>query len=304
MLWTRYFYKWYSLTDEDGFITKIIVEDNEKKATIRSNTYAFANNFWSVAWPRLAESRLYSFEWYIMNLDSYIRETRRSELCRVFKIESNQNIERFFPLNRQTKFWEPRTAQAMVYDPLEATNEMCDPEIKFKFSLLAQDPRIYDPRPVTLTWWLWQYWAWPLWHILPYEEWWIMFSWWIECIHEWDRDAPMSIRIIWNVVNPKVLIIKDNQIMFHLKLQTTTTDLLIDNTNTSAIDTNERFIIKDWWNDVSNFVDINDDISTVFIPWTEYWWSKTSYVVVLADNYAEAKDSTSVIVSYRHTYSH
>jgi hypothetical protein len=36
----------------------------------------------------------------------------------------------------------------------------------------------------------------------------------------------------------------------------------------------------------------------------QFGWTKVSYVAVIADNYWEAKDTTTVQVLYRHTYSY
>ena len=302
MLGKNYNYRWYSLSDDVGKIKKMALQQVNKNPAIRWNAYSFANTHWSVIWPRLAESRLFSFEGRIHEIDPSIREQRRAELCRVFKIEWNTNNQLFYPLTRETKYGVTRTSNVMVYTPLQATNDVCNPVIDFNFELVSPDPRIYDPQQITVTGWIGQMWVWPLWHILPYEES-STIGWWIECYHDGDRDAPVSIRVQGTVVNPKVFIIKNNQIKYQLKIKKTTTDLIIDNTNTVAINANDRFVLTDNGVSIREFRDINQWGTPLFIPPTEFWWSPVSYVLVTADNYMEAKDSTVVTVSYRNTYS-
>lgn len=305
MLWKNYKYRWYDISDTTWFIKKFAMQNITKNATVRWNTYSFANSFGSTIWPRLAESRLYSFEGRIHIIDKYLREKRWSELSSVFHIEWDINSNRFYDLEWDTKYDEPRVASCMVYTPLEWENEIDNPVIPFSFELVSPDPRIYDPRTVTVVWWLWQAGAWPLRHILPAEDA-DVFEDAIACIHEWDRPAPMSIRVEWYVVNPKIFIIQDNEIKYFFKLETSTTDLFISNINTTSLSADERFVVTDNWLNVKAFRKQSNWWWPLFImpSLEQFWWTKTSYVLVMADNYWDAVDNTVVTVSYRHTYSY
>lgn len=306
MLGKNYTYRWYSLSDIVGKSKSFALQGLNKNAAIRGNTYAFANSFGSSIGPRLPESRLFSFTGRIHNVDEAYRERIRDELSSVFHIESDLNNSPVYDLTWDTKYGEPRTAKCSVYTPFQSDNEVRNPVIDYNFELVSSDPRIYDPREVVNVWWLAQMGAGTLWNILPIESGDDVFDNAVECVHNGDRTAPLSIRIEGTVVNPKIFIISGGYIVYSYKLDTTTTDLLIDNRNTTSLTSAERFIVTDNGIDVSQYRKIDGGGWPLYLPGSgiQFWGTNTSYVAVLADNYIDAVGDTVVTVSYRHTYSH
>ena len=305
MLGKNYIYKWYDLGDSVGKIKSFALQDNTKNASIRGGVFTFANSFWSIAGSRIAESRLFDFTGRVHDVNPATRELRREELSNVFKIESNFNDQRYFDLNWETKTGRRRTTKAMVFRPLEASNWLCNPVIDWNFQLYSPDPRVYDPLQQIRTWWLSQAWWTTLAFTIPSPFGNNSSSAWILTTNSWNRDAPCKITVDWFVVNPKIYIISNGVVKYFLEINKSTTRLVVDNTNTTAENSDERFVVTDnganikqfrlpWWG------------WPLFIPWNNsaQLWAQTSQVLVLATNYVTARNNTTVTVEYRNTFSY
>jgi len=304
MLGKNYNYKWFDLSDLALSVKREALQDVVKDAAIRGNTFPFANSFGSSIGPRIAESRLFTFEGEIHEIDPGLREERWAELSSIFKIESNLSADRFFDLNWQTKFDDDRTSKAMVFSPLRATNDLCNPIIEFNFELVSNDPRVYDPNVITVV-------GGPAqigWQTLAFTlpQWLDSSSWFITCTHEGDWEAPCKIRVEGEAVNPKVLVFQNGELIHFFKLDTTTTDLIIDNTNTTGLTTNERFVVTDNGVSIKQFRRQQWGGGPLFI-WAfdpTVPGSDESQVAVLIDNYAQNSGNVTVTIEYRNTYSH
>lgn len=307
MLGKNYSYKWYNLSDITGFSNKIWLQNVNKNATIRWNSYSFANSFGSTFWPRIAESRLFTITWTIFSANKAEREQKRQLLSNIFSIESNLSWlnQRFFPLTRQTKENQDRIVNAMVFSAINPTNWLDDPFINREVELIAQDPRVYDPTEIVVTGWPWQMWAWPLANILPEPSIDTIVDW-IVCTHTWDREAPTKIEVNWFCVNPKILVFQSWKLIHFFKIDGNTNNLIIDNTDTSSNNRDIRFVVTDNW------VNIKAKRRKVGWWWPLFIWAynaeninnQDSIVVLLIDNYTENKDNVNVTIKYRNTYSY
>lgn len=297
-------YRGFSIADAEFTINRFAMQDFTRSANIRWSQTPFANSFGALLWPRIAETRVFELSGRIHEVDPRIREAKYAELANLFHIESNLswNVPNSFDLERETKDGKKRVASCIVFTPLEAENGLCDPIVERTVQLVSADPRIYDPLEVELTWWLAQAW----WNVLsnnlanPNDD---NSDWSIIANHEWDREAPLRIRVQWECVNPRIMVVWEWKLLYYLRIDRTTTDLVVDTLNVVSNSNNDRFILTD---------------NGINIKWSRkrdrWWWplflggksitspwSSVSRIYVLWENFST--NNCTVTVNYRHTYS-
>lgn len=127
----------------------------------------------------------------------------------------------------------------------------------------------------------------------------------IACPNSGNWDAPCKITVEGLVVNPKIYIINNGQIKYFLEIDKPTTNLVIDNTNTVAEKSDSRFVITDNGQNIKAFRKRGGG-GPLFIPGnnSHNLGAEVSEILVLADNYVDARNYTTVTVEYRNTFSY
>ena len=299
-------FNWFHLWDAEFYLTRVAMQDFTKNLTLRWQQSAFSNTFWSVIWPRIAETRILNLSGRIHEDDCAKREKKLSEIQKLFHIESNLSwkIDNLFDLDWETKYWEKRTTKVVVYRQIQVENDIASPIVEWDVQLVAPDPRIYDPLLVKVSWWLTQAW-WSLLANVQATSNDDTSNGPINCLHEWDWEAPMRVNVKWFCINPRIIVQWDNNLLYALRINGNTTNLIVDTINTSWTANWDRLLITDNWIDIK------------FKRYEQRWWwwlflwqnnitnsnSWISRVLVLANNYLDVKDDVTVDIEYRHTYS-
>lgn len=291
MLGKNYKYNGYDLSDFNVNNTRAALQQVSKNFAVRQTTINLANFHGANSSPTLAWVRTFDFNGVIY-WEEYIREKKFQTLNSFLHIEWNPFDPQFHTLSRDTKFGGMRTVQAKVVSPPQPTNDLCNHFIPFTFQLQADDPRIYDPCEKKVNWSVALIWGTPLsttlWTPL------LNFCGAFEVINSWDWSAPFKIQAQWRLVNPKIYIYNQWELKFFLVLDTTTTNLIVDNRDITKL----QFDVTD------NGVNISNSIRKKGGWWPMYLSSWINTIVLTCDNYTEAKWNTDIQVTFRDTYSY
>jgi len=292
MLGKNFKYKWIDFTDSvqlsnrDTLGYSIIIRDKTNTSDIRYNTTNKSNFHWVYLSPSLLWWRRFEFECSIIADTCEAKDSAYNYIFWILQPDYNPySLNRgFYDLEWEDCTWLTKTTKAKVTQMPQPEGEQCTPTMDFTFVLESETPDIYSTTEKTATGTIGFHWWFTLSTPLPTP-----LSWWagtIELNNEWNRNAPIQVRVEGNCINPKIINITNNQAY---KLDTTTTDLVYNNRNINNRPT-ETLVVTDLWNDIRQFR--KSWIGVTLDPWL-------NNLVVLTDNYP---NDAIVTVSFRDTY--
>ena len=295
MIWKDYKWNGVDISGKDFGTTFQLMQNVTKDLSVRGFTFNLANNHGGVVWPRIANPRLFTFNMAVANSDEYIRENSLSKIQELFHVSWNINRQESWVLSWSTKDNKRRYCNAMVFTPPTVTNGLCDPIVNVTAELIAQDPRVFDPNTVCVEWLPYMSPGNYLDNLLPNLLWTNDDG--IRCENAGDWDAPVRIEVAGRMVNPKIYIYNEWDLVYFLKIEWVTNNLVIDTRNSSSPLSRDRFVVTD------NGINISGKIKLEGGGWPLFLGSGTNFVQVYPENFIEAENHP-VKVIYEHTYSY
>lgn len=285
-------YKWLDFTDSVQVLSQrsnwysYVLQDVTREVPLRTQTFERANFHWEYSSNTLAWSRIFKFTWKIIWTTKEKRHQALSILTNAIKPEWNPDIQNrwFYDLFWKTDNWEDRTCKAKVWKMLELSNDIDSPIIDFTFELYSETEKVYWTQ-VKQAMWTTAIFGWMTFPAtLPTVMWW--FAWTIEVENKWDWYAPCKIQVVWTATSPYIINLTNNN---RYKINWTTTNLIIDNTN-PLNDPQKLLVVTDAWVDIKAKRALWADI--FLNPWKNYF--------VLLTNWAW--ENPTIFITWRDTY--
>lgn len=247
--------------------------------TYESEVFSNKNNNGAYSTNVTAGARLFTFSGIIY----WTTEEKRlayQELKKIIKAEDFPSITNkwFYDLKWTDKRGENVQIKAKVYQPLKTIEGNHD-TLNFEFSLLSEDSLYYSQEEKIANWGIGILWGNVLPNTLPNNLfWWVDY---IEIENEGDAKTWLYLQILGELVNPRITNLTTGQTM---KINTTTTNLIIDNREKPFIITNNGVNIK--------------SLQTgqyVYLVWG------INLILISCENYT-SQDQASVYLKYRNAY--
>jgi len=280
-------YKGVDMWDSVWWTNHLVIQEMKKDVKLRTSIYNNQAYHWSTSSFTLAEWRVLRFKWQIFwttESDRMIWQTLLNSIIIPEAIPTDDN-RGFYELTYEDDSWAKLKCQAKVLEMPIYNNGLWHPVIDFSFKLYVEESYVLWYTDEVVNWYQWLYWWIQLPNTLSKK-----FNYWynkISCDNNWNFPSPCRIEVVWTVINPKVLNTKN---WWYYKLNTTTTDLVIDNTW-------KQITITDWWNNVSGY---RAEWST-----TQYIYPWVNDILVLWDNLHYNNydwDTVTVKISYNDAF--
>lgn len=277
MIWKNYSYKWFTFDDLNASVNNIVLQDVQRWITLSTNIYNKASYHGVNSSYSLAGWRVFTFTWKIFGVTREERANGQSKLNNIIKPEGIfWDNKGFYELSWYEDNWEKVKVQAKVYSMPTYSTDVWSTVIDFSFDLFAEKPvfQWYTDKientiattimggttlpttlPAVLNWYI----------IITFKEWFIYdIDWNIledvefnpiqELVQEWawtfpnannlwNFEAPCKIVLKWDLHNPKITNLANNRYFW---LNTNTTNLVIDNTWSDFIVTDEGVNVKQY----------------------------------------------------------
>ena len=291
MLGRNYTYKWYDLSDFNFSVNSTALQNVTKNVFTREASFNFSNTHWSFIGPTLESERVFTFSGVIHDTDEIVREQKFYELYSIFAPESNPFDEQFHDLTWETKAGSSRFVKAKVLEPPRPTNGLCDPTIEFTIGLKAASGDVFDPQQRIATGGVWFIGGTTLDTTLSTTMYEVQDS--ILLNNEGDRRATCRVEITGDLINPKLFILDETEtnILYFLRIDATTTSLVVENTDND-------FAVTDLWQNIKN------SIKKEGWGWPLFVTANGGRLVVTCDNHLEVQDTAVVTVKRFNTYSY
>lgn len=267
MIGKEFTYKWINLWQTSAYANKIVITDVNKNITLRTKIFEKQNYHWVSKSNTLSWWRLFTFKFTIFWNTKAERYIWQQLLESIIVPESNPwATEWLYPLYWKNDNWTPIYCNACVYStPQYDDIDPWNPTINWTFELFAPNPEYYSVTQKTNDW---DYWR-KGWFVMPFI---IPFAmtknlWEVIANNAWNFACPLRITVVWSIENPKITNITTGKFYW---LNKTTTNLVIDNTWTTFIITDEWINAKADRMTGSEILRLNPWNNTLILTWDNF----------------------------------
>lgn len=255
------------------------VTDVRNTITYDSDVNSNKNNNWAYSTNVTAGARLFILRGTIYGTTEE-KNLAYQELKKIIRVEDFPSIENkgFYTLKWTDKRGKNVQVSAKVYKPLE-TSEGKHETLDFEFSLLAEDSFYYSQEEKTANGGIGLLWGNVMPNVMPNNLFW--GTDYIEVTNDGDSKAGLYISVLGSLTNPRITNITTGQTM---KLETNTTNLIVDNRERPFIITDMGVNIKS--TQVGQYVYL-------------VWW--VNQILISCENYT-GNDQAEVYLKFRDTY--